>query len=74
MCFVFMMGGLGNPFLRVTIGDKRMKYSILEKQDRVTGQWNSLVVSEGGKENVTPGAHPNVNKLPEVVDDSGGGR
>lgn len=45
-------------------------YLKLEEGDRVTDYRNSPVVSEGVLGNLTRGADPDVNNLPEGIDDN----
>lgn len=49
--------------------DDNTKYSILEKQDRLSGYLDSPVVLESIQSNLTPRADPVIDNLPEGVGD-----
>lgn len=51
-------------------GEDYMKYPMVVEKDRVTSCRNSPVASEGVQGNLTPGAEPNIDKLPEGVDEN----
>lgn len=50
------------------MGDDYTMYPMLEDRDRVAGWRNSLVVSECGQKNLSPGADLNVDNFPKGVD------
>lgn len=52
-------------------GNDYTEYPILKEQERVTGYRNSAVALEGEKGNLISGSNPNIDNLPEDVNDDG---